>query len=235
MYSRRLKIEEFKNKKKAVFFIALTIISIVFLFFYGLPAVIKFAAFVTEINQSSIPPDIDDETFLPPPRLSSFPAATKDKNIEVKGNTSAGVKVTIYLNSEKEEIISDSSGSFNITLNLTKGENYISAKSTTKSGNESQKSEIQKIILDTEPPTLEILKPEDKSEFFGSRQRQLIIEGVTEENANVQINQRRVVVEANGNFTFTTTLQEGENAFDISAEDIAGNVTEVSFSVTFTP
>lgn len=233
MYSRRSKTEEYKNKKKAILFILLTLVSILLIFFYGLPAVIKFAAFLTDINQSSQPIETNDTTPPPPPRISSLPTATNNKKVDIKGNTEAGAKVTVYLNSEKEDIIADSSGNFSITYEIVKGENYISAKATDSSGNESQKSDIQKIILDTDPPPLEINKPENNAEFYGSRQRQLIIEGVTEENVNLQINQRWVVVEAGGNFTFSTTLQEGENTFNLTAEDSAGNKTEESLKVIY--
>ena len=235
MYSRRLKTEEFKNKRKAIFFIFLTLASLIIIFFYGLPAVIKFAAFINELNQGSLPVEVKDTTPPPPPRLTSLPKATNNERIEVRGNTEAGAKVTIYINGKEEEILSDSSGNFNLSLKLIKGDNYISAKATDGSGNESQKSDTQKITLDTEPPLLEIIRPDDNSEFFGSRQRQLIIEGKTEETARVQINQRQVVVESEGNFTFSTTLQEGENNFTIIAEDEAGNQTESSLSVSFIP
>lgn len=234
-YSRRSKIEEAKNKKRAYFFIVLTAIAVIIIFFYGLPAVVKFAAFLTEINQSSQPIDANDETPPPPPRLSNLPAATKDKKVEVKGNTEAGAKVTIYFNDEQEEIVADSSGNFGISIELKRKENSISAIATDTSGNKSQKSEIQRIIYDTEPPPLEISKPADNSEFYGSRQRQLVIEGTTEENANLQINQRWVVVESGGSFTFTTTLQDGENKFTAVSEDAAGNKTEITFAVTYSP
>lgn len=235
MYSRRLKTEEYKNKRNAFLFVFLTIITILFIFFFGLPSVIKFAAFLTEINQSSTPVDINDTTPPPPPRLESLPVSTKEEKIEIKGSTEPGAKVTIFINNKEEELVSDSDGKFGITYSLIKGENFISAKSTDNSGNESQKSDIQKIILDTEPPELEIKKPSDGSEFYGSRQRQLVIEGITEENSKVQVNQRQVVVESNGEFTYTTTLQEGDNNFTVTTEDSAGNKTEKSFSVKFTP
>lgn len=233
MYSRRSKIEEFRNRNKAVLFILLTLISVLLIFFYGLPAIIKFAAFLTDLNQSSLPVEVNDSTPPPPPRIFSLPSATNQEKIDINGNTEAGAKITLYLNGKEEEIISDSSGNFNFSYKLIKGENIISAKSTDSSGNESQKSDNIEIIFDTEPPSLEIIKPDDKSEYFGSRQRQLIIEGTTDENSIVQINQRHVVVETDGSYTFSTTLQEGENNFNVSSEDQAGNKTEKSFTVSF--
>ena len=221
-----------KSDRRAVVFFYIS--AALLIFFYGLPVVIKFVSFLTEINQSSLPVETNDTTPPTLPRFNSLPLVTKDDNIEIKGNTEAGAKITIYINENQEEIISDSSGNFSLNFNLTKGDNYVSAKATDAFGNESQKSETQKIIYDTDAPVLEITKPQDKSEFFGSRQRQLIIEGKTEEESKVQINQRWVVVESNGNFTFTTSLQEGDNIFKVVSEDLAGNKTEKSFSVNFT-
>ena len=235
MYSRKLKTEEFRNKRKAFLFIILTVLSVLLIFFYGLPTIIRFAAFLTDINQSSLPVETNDTTPPPPPRISSLPTATNNEKIEINGNTESGAKVTISINGKEDELISDASGNFTFSLKLVNGDNYISAKATDSSGNESQKSETHKIILDKEPPMLEITKPADKSEYFGSRQRQLIIEGTTEENAKIQINQRRVVVETNGNFLYSTTLQEGENKFSVVAEDLAENKTEKSFTVNFSP
>jgi len=235
MYSRRSNIEEIRNKKKAYIFIFLTIVSVLLLFFFGLPAVVKFAALITEINKSSVPVEINDTTPPPPPRISSLPIAVKEKNIEINGNTEPGIKVIVYTNEKHEEIISDSEGNFNTSLELEKNENYIYARAIDASGNESQKSETQTVIFDTQPPVLEITTPSDNKDFYGSRQRQILIEGKSEENCKIQINNRLVIVESNGSFSHSVNLQEGVNNFNIKSEDIAGNTTETNLTVTFTP
>jgi len=234
-YSRKIKIEETKNKKRTIFFILLTIITIILIVIYGIPIVVKFVTFLSDLNQSNEAIEIHDKTPPPPPKLTGLPSATKENNIEIKGNTEAGAKVIINFNNNKEEILADSSGNFSFKINLLKGENYIYAKAIDSSGNESQKSDTQKVIYDTEPPILEIIKPLENTEFYGSKQRQLLIEGKTEENNKVQINQRQVVVDSLGGFSYLITLQPGENNFTIIAEDEAGNKTEKNIKVYFTP
>ena len=235
MYSRRLSIEEKRNKRKAFLFITLTFGALLAMFFYGLPAVVKFAAFLTEINQSSQPVEVNDTTPPPPPRIESLPEATKDEKIEITGNTEAGSHVTLFLNEQQEEVLADANGKFSFRFTLSKGKNYISAQTSDSSGNVSQKTEAQTVSFDNEPPILEITKPQDKAEFFGSKQRQLIIEGTTEDNLRIQVNQRQVVVEQDGSFAFVTTLSQGQNNFTVVAEDRAGNKTEKTITVNFTP
>jgi hypothetical protein len=234
MYSRRLSIEEKRNKRKAFLFITLTFGALLAMFFYGLPAVVKFAAFLTEINQSSQPVEVNDTTPPPPPRIESLPEATKDEKIEIKGNTEAGSHVTLFLNDQEEEVLADANGKFSFSFTLSEGENHISAQTSDSSGNVSQKTETQVVSFDDKPPTLEVTKPVE-TEFFGSKQRQLVIEGTTEDNVRIQVNQRQVVVEQDGSFAFATTLSQGQNNFTVVAEDHAGNKTEKTFMVNFTP
>jgi bacillopeptidase F len=89
------------------------------------------------------------------------------------------------------------------------------------------------VNFDNEPPKLDITKPTDGSEFYGSRQRQLVIEGTTDENATININSRMVVVDNQGNFSFGITLQDGTNEFTIKAQDAAGNTTEKTLKVQY--
>jgi len=60
-------------------------------------------------------------------------------------------------------------------------------------------------------------------------------EGKVEENAKVQINDRVVVVESDGTFSFVTTLSEGQNNFTVKAEDEARNKVEKNLKVTYAP
>ena len=101
-------------------------------------------------------------------------------------------------------------------------------------GNESQKSQEYKITLDNKPPTLEITKPKDGTSFFGSHQRLVSIEGKTENNASVIINDRLIIVNESGAFSYATTLNEDENHFTVKTTDKAGNSTEQSLTVNFT-
>lgn len=235
MYSRRYRVEERKNTRKAIVFILLTIACSVLILFYGIPTVAKFATFLADLHNQSTTTTYTDNTPPPPPRFDSMPTTTNKTVFEINGTSESGAKVTIHFNSEKTEVITDNNGKFSHGFRLIDGDNTFWAAAEDTSGNESIKTEIYKINLDTEAPDLEINKPADGSDFTGSRARQMILSGKTEANAKVQINDRLAIVLSDGSFTFTTTLNDGENNFTISSEDAAGNKTEKSLKVTFTP
>lgn len=234
-YSRLGRVEDQKNKRRAFIFIVGTIAAILLIFFFGLPVVARFAAFLTEINQSSEPVDVSDTIPPVPPRFEPLPEATSEFNIEIKGSTEPGVTVIISVNRKEEEILANKDGEFTYSFALLDGNNTISAIARDSSGNESQKSQVHEIEYDNDPPSLNITNPEDGSEFFGSKQRQTLIEGQTEDNVTLNINDRLVVVESDGSFAFATTLNEGENQFTLKAEDTAGNKSETSIMLHFTP
>lgn len=232
-YSRRSRLEERKNIRRAIFFIILTIVALLSFLFLGLPTIVKFSALLSDIRKSGEPISKDDQTPPVPPRLDVLPESTNEKSIEIKGTTESGVTVILYLNDKNEEILANSEGDFTYSYSLRNGINTISAISKDKSGNESQKSNQITVDYDIEPPELNISNPEDGSEYYGSKQRQVVIEGNTEGEAKVTINDRVAIVESDGNFSFTTTLSEGDNSFTIKAEDKAGNTTETSLNLKY--
>jgi hypothetical protein len=59
------------------------------------------------------------------------------------------------------------------------------------------------------------------------------LEGNTEPESKVTINSRHVIVDENGTFSYSITLNEGENNFNIKSEDKSGNITEKSIKVFF--
>ncbi|MGB6881971.1 MAG: hypothetical protein WBD86_01580, partial [Microgenomates group bacterium] len=71
-YSRLARTEERKNIKRAALFGLLTLISILVFIFLGLPAVAKFAAFLTDLRKSTVPIEINDTTPPVPPILDSL-------------------------------------------------------------------------------------------------------------------------------------------------------------------
>ena len=234
-YSRKAKIEEKKNTKKAILFTILTIVLLVVFYFIGLPSFVKFAAFLTDLRSTTTPAETSDTTPPSLPRFDVLPKYTNQEEIKIKGKTEPGVNVKIFINGDEGIILSDSEGEFTYDYILREGENVLSALAYDNSGNESQETKTHIVIYDNQPPELSIDKPEDGREFYGSTERQVVIEGSTEEEASVNINGRIVIVDSNGKFTFATTLSEGENNFKIKAQDKAGNSTEESLLIKYTP
>jgi hypothetical protein len=234
-YSYKNKTEERKIAKRTFFYIFLTVASILAIFFFGIPVLIKFASFLTDINKSGKSVEVSDTIPPPPPRLINLPEATNSKSVDIKGTSEPGATVTLNVNNDKQEVVVGNEGEFMINIQLKDGENSIYAYSTDQSGNESQKTETHKIVFDKQNPEIAINKPKEGETFSGSKQRQITIEGTTEIQASLKINDRFVLVEDDGNFTFLTALTSGENNFNIKAEDKAGNTSEKSLKVIYNP
>jgi len=241
-YSRS-SAEEKKNIKKAVTSIVAAVALLALLVFFGIPTIAKFAAFLSDLGKSDQPIEQNDNTPPPPPTLDDLPEYTSEQSIEVKGETESGALVTLIYNSKEEEVIADNDGDFSINIRLSKGQNLVYVFVKDPAGNESKQTKEHIVVYDKEPPDVNVSSPQDGEEFFGSRQRQVTIEGLTEENATIMIatpetsegDERIVVVDTSGNFSFTTTLVDGDNTFTITAQDRAGNSSEVSLTLQFSP
>lgn len=221
--------------RRAFLFTILTILAILGVLFYGLPSVARFAAFLSDLRKSSLPVDRNDTTPPAPPRLDRLPEATKEPEIEISGVTEEGATVILTLNGKDEEVVADADGKFRFSYSLRKGENQISAKAKDRTGNESQPTAGITVLFDNEAPKLDISAPADGSQFYGDGQRQLAIKGTTEVGITLTINDRIVKVEEDGTFTFATTLADGENSFNLKSADKAGNQTEKTLKVNFSP
>lgn len=202
---------------------------------YGFGALANFAVFLGNLKKGGQPIESNDQTPPIPPRFEPISKATNKPEFEIKGSTEPGATIVLTLNGKDHDILANNDGEFHYEAQLVDGENIISAFSQDSAGNKSNEVQTQTIIFDHESPGLDIIKPQDGASFYGSKERQLVIEGKTEEEAKVNVNGRHVVVESTGSFTFLTTLAEGENKLSIKAEDIAGNITEKLITVTYSP
>ena len=234
-YSRLASVEEKRNMRRAFLFTILTILAILGVLFYGLPSVARFAAFLSDLRKSNLPVDRNDTTPPAPPRLDRLPEATKEPEIEISGVTEEGATVILTLNGKDEEVVADADGKFRFSYSLRKGENQILTKAKDRAGNESQPTTGITVVFDNEAPKLDISAPADGSQFYGDGQRQLAIKGTTEVGITLTINDRIVKVEEDGTFTFATTLADGENSFNLKSADKAGNQTEKTLKVNFSP
>jgi len=205
----------------------------VFLIGMGIPLFMKVSNFVDSFREDGGPSSINDDTPPPPPRLESLPEYTNENKLQIDGTTEEGATVTIHFNDEIKEIIAGSGGDFSTSFTLVKGENTVFAYATDKAGNKSIKSQTYSISFDNEPPDLEIIKPSSGESFFGTQQKQLSIEGQTEGEASVTINDRVVVVNSSGKFNLPVSLENGENKFMIVSTDRAGNKTELELVVSY--
>lgn len=236
-YSRLESVEQKRNTRNAVFLIILTVVFGLTIFFFGIPFLGKFTVFITSLKKNKTSSSVfKDITPPPPPQFDTFPEYTNKNKITLTGNSEPGSTVKIIFNGQVQETQSDSvSGSFSFDEDLINGENDFSATAKDSAGNESQPTKTYKISYNDKPPSLTIDSPSDGSSFFGANQRQITIKGKTDPNVQITINDRIVFVEEDGNFQFTTTLNEGQNKFNIKATDQEGNITEKDITFSFSP
>lgn len=235
MISRRYKVQEKRMARRAIVLISLSIALFLFLVLFGIPALARFAAFVGDLRSSSEPILSEDKTPPAPPFVETLPDYAKERKLTIRGNAEASSTLKVFLNGEqvKETLIDDTS-SFSLEITIQEGENRIWAKAIDKAGNESDSSRTQTVIYDNQPPTLEITRPQDGESFFGSN-KSVTIEGKTEPEARVIVNERVAIVDPEGSFTINFTLAEGENTITVKAVDGAENETEKSLTVSYSP
>ncbi len=232
--SRLQKIEEKKSLKQAVFFFFLTAFLIFAVFLVGLPLAVKLAVYLGEIRS----PEKYSESsqLLPPtqPRLRPLPQATNSAKLSLVGFSAAGTKIKVFLNNTLiEETMANKEGDFNVKgLNLKKGENEI--KVTALSNDQESEPYISKVLYKKTPPSLEIESPENNAAFF-DEDKEILVKGKTDPGSVILVNKHLAIVDNQGNFETKLPLEEGENQIIISAQDEAGNQTEMERKVTYTP
>lgn len=233
--TRLTRIKEQEVKRSGVRYIFLTIGVIAFLVLVGLPFVIpRLTQIVDHTTGRGNGGSSDDTTPPPPPNLKHIPMYVNENTVEVSGNTESGAKVYLVINGRDQEYIADAQGSFSTVANLQDGENEVFAFAEDAASNRSNDSTVYKVIVDKEPPEVQINSPKDGSIFF-DQENSVQIEGQTEADASVRVNDRVAIVNRDGKFSVRVNLNEGGNNFDIVATDQAGNETKTTLTVSYTP
>ena len=184
---------------------------IILLIFVGIPLFGRLTVFISDLRSGNKAITKNDTTPPAPPKFNYFPAFTNQPSASISGTSEAGEQPSTFIfNGANQQVIVDKDGNFAFNLNLTDGGNTFSATAVDASGNVSQKSKDYTITLDTKAPNLTITSPSDGSSFFGSNQRQVTIQGTTDVNNQVLINDRIVSVDDTGGFQYTTSLNDGQ-------------------------
>lgn len=225
-----------RKQKKTVLITASVLIALVvggyYFLYYGLGLIVNFAFL---LNPSKTAPtgvvNSHGSQILTDPVLQDLPYATNSASILVSGATTPEQMVYFFQNDEKiDSIKADFDGVFVFQIYLKNGKNILFVKSTdtySKKSRTSKKSTVQ--FIDT-PPELSI---EDNIDGKTVNSQNIDIKGSTKKEVFVQINNAPVVVRADGTFVYPFRLKEGDNQINISAADIAGNITEKVLHVKY--
>ena len=226
--------EEKKIKNRAIFLGFITLLLIIILALWGVPFLVRFAAFLGDVKSGNEPVVAEDTIPPLPPQFSFVPEATSSAMIVIGGFAEQGAEVDVYFNDELlAETKADENGEFQIEkISLKKGLNLLFALANDEAGNLSDKSKVLEIIYDNEPPVLEIQSPENGQTVYDQT---IEVKGKAEADSKITINDYLVMSEGEGSFSYSLDLAEGSNEIIIIAEDIAGNKTESKLNITYHP
>ncbi|MEW5761010.1 MAG: kelch repeat-containing protein [Candidatus Thermoplasmatota archaeon] len=163
-------------------------------------------------NKNSITICVVLDTIEPLLFIVPLPDSTNQTEIKIKGDAEDYAEV--FVDGKKIDLIN---GKFSTFINLKEGENNIIVYAKDKAGNINKIE--KKIILDTTPPSIEILEPKVNK----TKEKEINIKGKTEPKAKVYINGIEVEVNSQGEFFYTVKLSEGKNIIEIRAVDSLGN------------
>ena len=224
--------EERKVVKRIVYLSLFSIILAVFLITLGIPLLGKFADFLNLVFRKNEISQVDSKSAPRPPILDILPQATNSATLAISGFSQDETRVVIYNDLQNVGEAEVESGKFQFeNLKLKDGQNEISAKAISKSGKESDFSGSVKIILDKEPPKLEVDTPSEGQSF--SQDNRIKVSGKTDKDAQVYANGFLASVTAEGNFEVLVPVLEGETTIEIKATDDAGNTKVESRKVNF--
>lgn len=146
---------------------------------------------------------------------------TNLKDIPITGTAKSGAKLHL----DAQSVINDN-GKFNVNVQLREGVNLFTMTALDGMGN--VESETINITLDTVPPSIAILKPENNTVIL---QHYVIVSGTTDKDAIVVINGSNAIND-NGRFHINISLIEGFNNITATAVDKVGNTQNTYFNIT---
>lgn len=235
-YRSRRSARKLAHKSRRNFIITLIIVAILIYatIVWILPTLINGVGFISGIVKPSHKVAIQDNSSLAPPVLNIPYEATNTAQITIRGYAAPHTKVAIYIDDAlKDSTQSSEDGSFEIKdISLALGTNNIYGK-TMDDDKESLPSKIIKVIYDNEKPSLEIYEPEDGKVI--QDERKIKVRGKTEPQAQIFVNDARIITNFDGTFNTDYPLNDGDNILTIKAIDQASNYTEIARKLTLKP
>ena len=234
-FSRLHRMSDRKEKRLLVLAIAGILGIFTLLFLFGVKALIGFSLLVETLKGRSNTPAIQQsQTIILPPALDPPLSATNSATITITGKGQTGITLVLSVNNGpgKEYPVKEN-GTFTLpAVPLINGVNTISAKLKDAKGNLSDVSNIVSVTYGNTPPKLVISDPADNTTVNGDPNT-VTVNGMTEDNVTVTVNDRMVVIKTDNTFNYTYPLTDGENQLKIVATDTAGNQTTVTRKITY--
>jgi bacillopeptidase F len=227
--SRRTKLEQQKIIRQIAIFLLLAVILTAAFILVIIPNLFKFLA-----NLSGATPTQSNDVPIQIPFLAAPVAATSSATLSLSGFSQKGYTVVVVDNSqEKASQSASDDGSFKTDITLDQGDNQLTVYAIDQNKKQSEASQVYHVKFSDQPPALEVSQPQDKASIQGKQNQKLTIQGKTDPQVQVYINDRLVFVKDDGSFSSVQQLNEGDNNFTVKAVDTAGNNTQKQFTVSF--
>ncbi len=235
MTKTRLSRRQDKKSKKTLYLTIIGIIAIFYLLFkFGLPLLVNLSLFISQIGKNEQSNTNNQQTYIAAPFLNPLPEATNSAEIIISGKAFEKQTISLYINNKLiSKDNADKNGEFLFSENLEKGENEIKVKAK-QENNESDFSSVSMIIFEDKAPDITIDYPSDE-QSFGKGDGKINVSGNTSPDTNVTVNGFWATIDENNNFSYTFNLKEGENQINVVAIDKAGNKSEKSIKVSYSP
>lgn len=233
-YSRLSRVQDRKEKQRLILAIAGIVGIFILILLFGVKALIGFSLLVEKLRGTSPTTAQQVQTIILPPTLDPPPGATNSATISVSGKGQTGLTLILYVNSKefKQTPVKDDGTFLVSSVPLISGTNTISAKLTDTKGTLSDLSNIVSVTYGNTPPKLVVSDPTDNSTVSGDT-NSVTVNGMTDDNVTVTINDRMVVIKTDNSFSYSYPLNEGDNILNIVATDASGNQTAVQRKVTY--
>lgn len=166
------------------------------------------------------------------PVVNGLPDFTQERELELSGRVPSfaaapGRSVEVILNAAVAGIAQlDETGAFTAKLSLQDGANAIGL--TLLSGSDVIARSAYTVIVDRQPPTLEVLGPVNGATVEGPN---VVVQGKAEVGATVTVNDRTSVPGQDGSFSESFTPSVGPVEITVVARDRAGNETTAKSNI----
>lgn len=141
---------------------------------------------------------------------------TNNKEVRVSGTVEVGARLFV----QQSEETPNADGTFSVLLTLPEGLHTVEVKAEDAATNQTLLT--RKVTVDTTPPEVAILAPGGVWQTSST----VLLEGSTEADLTVTVGAEATTSDADGTFSLSLSLQEGENPLTVRVTDKAGNVGE---------
>jgi len=230
----RLQSHQKKQMVRTIIFYSVILICFfIFILTVGLKVLLNASVFIANLTaKKAVQTTSKSDDFIGSVDIDNIPSATNSARIVVSGSILNYDTLTFFINGEniKETNISSQTSFSEEIGDLLKGNNEVYIQAKTKDLIEQKQSQKFTVTYKSDKPKLDIKEPQDNSKTSNT---DINVNGSTDKETFIQVNDGPVVVDSQGNFQTSVRLHDGDNKIKITAQDVAGNIEEKTITVTF--